>query len=149
MGKEFDAVKEKERIVNWIRKWFENNGPKAGAVIGISGGKDSTIAAAVLAEALGPDRVYGVLMPDGEQADIADSVKVCEFLKINARIVNIKAATDGFKAAFTSATDLSGAPVGQEMGTDAKINMPPRIRDLYAVRVHLSALRAHIRKFCR
>ncbi len=135
MGRDFDAVKEKDRIVNWIRKWFEDNGPKAGAVIGISGGKDSTIAAAVLCEALCPERVYGVLMPDGEQADIADSRKVCEFLKINARIINIKAATDGFKAAFAAAEDLAGNNTGQEMGTDAKINMPPRIRmaTLYAV----------------
>ena len=135
MGNGFDAVKEKDRIVNWIRQWFERNGPKAGAVIGISGGKDSTIAAAVLCEALGPERVYGVLMPDGEQADIADSKKVCEFLKINARIINIKAATDGFKAAFAEASDLNGTPVSQEMGIDAKINMPPRIRMavLYAV----------------
>ncbi len=135
MEKEFDALKEKDRIVKWIRQWFDNNGPKAGAVIGISGGKDSTIAAAVLCEALGAERVYGVLMPDGEQADIADSVKVCEFLKINARIVNIKAATDGFKAAFAAAVDINGAPVAQEMGIDAKINMPPRIRmaTLYAV----------------
>ena len=135
MAKEFDAVKEKDRIVNWIRQWFEKNGPKAGAVIGISGGKDSTIAAAVLCEALGPERVYGVLMPDGEQADIEDSKKVCEFLKINARIINIKAATDGFKSAFLEATGINGEPVKQEMGNDAKINTPPRIRmaTLYAV----------------
>lgn len=135
MGNAFDAVKEKDRIVNWIRQWFENNGPRAGAVIGISGGKDSTIAAAILCEALGPERVYGVLMPDGEQADIADSKKVCEFLKINASIINIKSATDGFKDSFLSATDLNGNAIKRELGTDAKINTPPRIRmaTLYAV----------------
>ena len=62
MSYNFDAAKEKEHIIEWIRKWFEENGPSANAVVGISGGKDSTIVAALLAEALGKERVYGVLM---------------------------------------------------------------------------------------
>ena len=59
--------KQTEYITQWIRDWFFQNGPKANAVIGISGGKDSTIAAALLAKALGPNRVTGVLMPNGVQ----------------------------------------------------------------------------------
>ena len=61
----FDARRVRNEIVAWIRDWFANNGPQASAVIGISGGKDSTITAALLTEALGKDRVIGVLMPQG------------------------------------------------------------------------------------
>ena len=69
--------KQTEYITQWIRDWFFQNGPKANAVIGISGGKDSTIAAALLAKALGPNRVTGVLMPNGVQKDIDDAKQRC------------------------------------------------------------------------
>ena len=67
----FDAEKEINNIITWIREWVAENGPKASAVIGISGGKDSSVCAALLVKALGKERVVGVLMPDGEQADIS------------------------------------------------------------------------------
>ncbi len=66
----FDAVKVKNECVAWIRDFFAENGPDCCAVVGISGGKDSSVVAALCAEALGRDRVIGVLMPCGEQADI-------------------------------------------------------------------------------
>ena len=75
-----DPVKTKNEIVEWIREYFEENGKGCKAVIGISGGKDSSIAAALCAEALGKDRVVGVLMPNGVQSDISDSVKLVKFL---------------------------------------------------------------------
>ena len=69
----FDAQKEIDNLTSWIRDWFAENGPTASGVIGISGGKDSSVCAALLVRALGPERVVPVLMPDGEQADISDS----------------------------------------------------------------------------
>ena len=66
----FDAVKVKNECVAWIRDFFAENGPDCCAVVGISGGKDSSVVAALCAEALGRDRVIGVLMPCGEQAEI-------------------------------------------------------------------------------
>ena len=75
----FNAETEINRIVEWIRNWFEQNGPTANAVIGISGGKDSTIVAALLVKALGKDRVTGVIMPNGAQPDIFDSYKAYAF----------------------------------------------------------------------
>ena len=66
----FDAENIKDRCVEWIRQFFEENGKGCNAVVGISGGKDSSIVAALCCEALGKDRVIGVLMPDGEQSDI-------------------------------------------------------------------------------
>jgi NAD+ synthase len=123
----FDAKVEKERIVKWIREWFDNNGKSAKAVIGISGGKDSTIVAALCVEALGKNRVVGVLMPNGEQADIDDSLKVVEHLNIEYHIINIR--------------EMCAALHNQLLHndivlTDATIqNIPPRARmtTLYAI----------------
>lgn len=70
-----DPVKAKNDIVQWIRDYFEENGPACSAVVGISGGKDSTIVAALCVEALGRDRVFGVMRPNGCQPDIGDSLK--------------------------------------------------------------------------
>lgn len=78
----FDAVKVKNKCVEWIRDFFETNGKGCNAVVGISGGKDSSVAAALCAEALGSDRVIGVLMPCGEQADIDCAYKLCRHLGI-------------------------------------------------------------------
>lgn len=82
-------------IVDEIKQYFVDNGNKnTKAVIGISGGKDSTIAAALLVRALGADRVIGVMMPEGEQKDIADSREVCQLLGIHAEEINIGPAVD-------------------------------------------------------
>lgn len=66
----FNAQKTKEKLIAWIREWFEENGQGCNAVIGISGGKDSSVCAALCAEALGKDRVIGVLMPNLRQDNI-------------------------------------------------------------------------------
>lgn len=84
------TVKEKtEKLISWIKEWFEQNGPNCNAVLGISGGKDSTICAKLCVEALGADRVIGILMPNGEQRDIDYSYKVCEILGIKYFVHNI------------------------------------------------------------
>ena len=117
----------KNRIVEWIREWFEINGAGCNAVIGISGGKDSSIVAALCVEALGKDRVIGVLMPNGEQADINDAIQLVEHLGIKYYIINIKDSVDGVVREMTSA--------GIEISEQTRINLPPRIRmsTLYAV----------------
>ena len=120
----FDAVKVKIDCVNWIREFFRENGPDCNAVLGISGGKDSSIAAALCVEALGKDRVIGVLMPNGEQADIDMSYKLVNHLGIKHYVVNIQDAIQGLKGA-----------IPMELTEQSRINMPPRIRmtTLYAV----------------
>ena len=117
----------KNRIVEWIKEWFENNGKGCNAVIGISGGKDSSIVAALCAEALGKERVIGVLMPNGEQADINDAIQLVEHLGIKYYVINIKDAVDGVVREMISA--------GIEISEQTRINLPPRIRmsTLYAV----------------
>ena len=123
----FDAQRVRNEIVIWIRNWFTYNGPQASAVIGISGGKDSTITAALLTEALGKDRVYGVLMPQGIQSDIDDSKLVVNILGIESLVVNIESTVNEL---FSVIPNLS---------KDALINTPPRIRmaTLYAIAASL------------
>lgn len=120
----FDANKMKDACVQWIRGWFEENGRGCNAVIGISGGKDSSIVAALCVDALGKDRVIGVLMPCGEQADIDKAQLLVDHLGIRHFIVNIKDAVEG----ITSAIPF-------ELSDQSRINLPPRIRmaTLYAV----------------
>ena len=86
----FDTKKITNELIIWLQEWFKKNGNGCNAVIGISGGKDSTIIAALAVKALGKDRVIGVMMPNGEQKDISDSIKVCEFLGIRNITINIK-----------------------------------------------------------
>lgn len=111
-----------KQMVDWVKNWFEENGPNSPAVIGISGGKDSTICAAILAEALGPERVIGVQMPNGEQSDIADSDRVFEITGIRKVTVNIESAY----------RDLTGCICENFMDDVAKGKMPDAIPELYS-----------------
>ena len=124
---EFCAKKTKEALIVWIRAWFEKNGRDCNAVIGISGGKDSSVCAALCVEALGRDRVIGVLMPNGTQSDIADSRQLAEHLGIRSVTVNIAGAVDAIH------TQLRAAQIDATAQTE--INLPPRVRMsvLYAV----------------
>ena len=130
-----DPVKTKNEIVEWIREYFEQNGKGCKAVIGISGGKDSSIAAALCAEALGKDRVVGVLMPNGVQSDISDSVKLVEFLGIPYVELNIGSAFQAMKEMLTSNEKLLALSGTDGITRDTEINLPPRLRmsTLYAV----------------
>ena len=91
----FDVKKIKAECVEWIRGYFAENGPDCNAVVGISGGKDSSVVAALCVEALGVDRVIGVLMPNGEQADISASYMLVNHLGIRYHVVNIQEAYNG------------------------------------------------------
>jgi len=123
----FDAKAVKSDLINWIRKWFEENGKGCNAVIGISGGKDSSICAALCVEALGKDRVIGVLMPNLKQDDIEDSYQLVEHLDIKSFTIPISVAVAGIH----NQLEHSGIAVSEQ----ATINLPPRIRMsvLYAV----------------
>ena len=125
-----DAEKEIQHIVDEIKHYFVNNGnANTKAVIGISGGKDSTIAAALLVRALGADRVVGVMMPEGTQKDIHDSQEVCDILDIEAYTINIGGAVQELYNGLI--------PVGSNttLPTTVTTNTPARVRmaTLYAV----------------
>lgn len=120
----FDAVKVKNDCVEWIRDFFENNGKGCNAIVGISGGKDSSIVAALCVEALGRERVIGVLMPCGVQRDIDMAKLLVNHLGIQHYVINIQDAVAGVKKAMPF-----------ELSTQSSTNLPPRIRMsvLYAV----------------
>lgn len=120
----FDAKKVKDACVLWIREFFEENGPDCNAVIGISGGKDSAVVAALCVEALGADRVIGVLMPNGVQKDITSAQLAVNCLGIRSYTVNIRDAVEGIRK-----------NIPFELSRQSEINLPARIRmaALYAV----------------
>lgn len=144
----FNAEKVKNDCVKWIRKWFDQNGKNCNAIVGISGGKDSSIVAALCVEALGKDRVIGVLMPNGIQEDIDCAYELIKHLDIRYSKINIKQATkcilysleptygEGgfirrFKDKDTDETDITDSV---KVSEQTKINLPARIRmaTLYA-----------------
>ena len=130
--------KTKDDIIQWICDYFAENGPDCSAVIGISGGQDSTIAAALCVEALGRDRVFGVMMPNGIQPDIADSCCVVECLGIRSMTVDISSAFKGMHKAISDAAALAGFIYDTDttgLSKQAQINLPPRLRmaTLYAI----------------
>lgn len=120
----FDAKRVKNQCVAWIQEFFRQNGPDCNAVVGISGGKDSSVVAALCVEALGKDRVLGVLMPCGEQQDIDMARLLVSHLGISSYEINIGEAVEAVKAAMPFA-----------LSSQSRTNLPPRIRMsvLYAV----------------
>lgn len=118
----FDAKGAIKELVAWIRDWFDTNGGEK-AIIGISGGKDSSVAAALCVEALGKDKVIGVTMPNGEQSDYHDSILLINHLGIEHIDINIKDAVVSIENAIGDCSEQT------------RINLPPRIRmsALYAV----------------
>lgn len=133
--KSFDAVKIKDEIVQWIRDFFEVNGKDCNCVVGTSGGKDSSVVLALCVEALGKDRVIGILMPNGVQNDIVDAFKVVEFLDIQYATIDINSA---FKSILNHLIYLNPSTTNMKhiLPTEQAVtNLPPRIRMsvLYAI----------------
>ena len=117
----FNVESVTQSLIDWVKIWFKHNGPDCNAVIGISGGKDSTIAAKILVEALGKDRVIGVMLPRGEQHDQNVAKEVCEYLGIRHYDWNIKEIFDAFINTYAPS-------IGEPITEQSMINLAPRIR---------------------
>ena len=117
----FDPKQAKDAVVQWIREFFEENGKGCNAVVAISGGKDSSVTAALCVEALGRDRVYGVLLPNGEQKDIDASKKLVEHLGIEHTIINIRGAFDSILGEMAEKMPV-------ETSQQTITNLPARLR---------------------
>ena len=124
----FNVEEVTKNCILWIKNWFEKNGSGCNAVIGISGGKDSTIVAKLCVEALGVDRVIGVMMPDKGQG-FNDADKICDYLGIKYMVIPI----DGVVAEFHKVWDDQDSSV--IWSKQSEQNIPPRVRMtmLYAV----------------
>lgn len=130
----FNAKRVKNEIVDWIREWFMKNGADCQAVVGVSGGKDSSVVAALCVEALGVDRVIGVMMPCGVQKDIDMSEKLIKHLGIQSTWINIENAVNSILSYVGEGFefyDMREYFVTEQTRT----NLPARIRmaTLYAV----------------
>ena len=125
----------KDAIVQWIRDYMNENGKGCDVVVGVSGGKDSAVTAALCTEALGRDRVVAVLMPDGVQSDIADSEEVVSHLGVNSVTVNIHEGFHHLSSAVNEGLVEAGLSGVSRLSRDSLINMPPRLRmsTLYAI----------------
>lgn len=132
MEKIFEPIKEIDHICNWIKEYFVENGPNSKAIIGISGGKDSTVAAMLLVKALGKERVVGIMMPESVQKDIDDSRKICEILGIQSYEVDIGPACAALYRSIDEAYDFDHTVTNVSTVTT---NTPCRIRmsTLYAM----------------
>jgi len=120
----FNVEQHTQKCVEWLRDWMSKNGnDNTKVIIGISGGKDSSVTAALLREAFGADRVFGVMMPNGEQKDISDSIKVCEHLGIKNITIDISKGYDPITEEIT-------AKLGVEPSDASKTNSPARMRML-------------------
>ena len=126
--REFDVEKQTKQLIEYTKEWFNRFGENSKAVLGISGGKDSSVTAAVLKEALGADRVLGIIMPNGTMSDLDDAKLLVEFLGIPYEIVPI---TDYYNAAIETFEKSKSF----EVTSDLRINLAPRLRmtTLYAV----------------
>lgn len=129
-----EATQLKDKMVAWVKNYFETTGAK-GAVVGVSGGKDSTVVSALLTEAIGKDRVFGVLMPNGKQADIEDSFTLVNHLGIPHTVVDIGTGYAPLLNEVARAMDKKR----EDLNAVCTINMAPRFRmtTLYAIAAEL------------
>ena len=122
----FHAKEQIPGLLDWMRAQMRSCGGRT-AVVGISGGKDSSVIAALCCAAYGKENVVGVLMPNGVQPDIDYSNGIVDFLGIRHYVFNIQGGTDGILDEM--------ARVGIDASRQTKVNLPSRIRmaTLYAI----------------
>ena len=123
----FDVAKITNEVIAWIQKWISENGNnQTKVIVGISGGKDSSVVSSLLVKALGSERVIGVMMPNGVQKDISDSKMIADFLKIQNFTVNIEKSYEGLQVAFKNAGILNNQ--NGDFSSAFKTNTPARLR---------------------
>lgn len=123
----FDAAGERDRLVEALRALAKEQGFSR-VVLGISGGKDSSVAAALCVRALGKENVYGLMLPDGEQKDIGDSRRVCEALGMNHRTLNIGPMHRALLGQVEPEREPEAGEFELPFDRESNINVGPRLR---------------------
>ena len=141
----FDVAKITAEVIDWIQNWISSNGnAQTKVIVGVSGGKDSSVVSALMVKALGKDRVIGVMMPNGEQKDISDSQVLVKHLGIKNFTVNIAKAYGGVQESFKEAgITASDEKVNDEFSPVFKTNTPARLRmvTLYGIAAQIGNCR--------
>jgi len=140
-GYVFNVEEQTDNCIKWIKQWFNNcSGNAKGVIIGISGGKDSTVAAKLLCEAIGSEKVLGVMMPNGQQKDINDSKRICKLLNIRYTTVNIKESYEGVIKSIESSKFNNSDFNSINLSSHTLTNISPRFRmtTLYTIGQELS-----------
>ena len=128
--KKLELLALQKDIIEWTKSMMKNIGGEK-AILGVSGGKDSSVVAALLVEAIGKENVIGVLMPNGVQDDISYANDLVEYLGIESIEVNIKSITDEILLSVGSIENNLVPFISQQ----TILNIPPRVRMtvLYAI----------------
>lgn len=134
----FDRKKEKDNIVKFIRDYFEKNN-LGGVVIGISGGKDSAVVAALFHEAIGPERILGVTLPcHSLSTDKTDAEVIADYYNFKLINQDLTETYDTFKEEVYKLGNFT-----EEELLNSDINIKPRLRmtSLYYIAALESALK--------
>lgn len=121
------TMDEVNNVIQWIKDYFNKNPFFKGVVIGMSGGKDSLVTASLCINALGANRVFGVILPNGKMIDKNDAQRTCEFLGIKYKEIDISKTYNSIIENVEPIIKESGAG----LSTVTTFNTPPRIRMTY------------------
>jgi len=111
----------RNEILEWFKSWYKENAVGCTAVLGISGGLDSSLAAAMAKEVFGKHKVFGVMMPNGTQADLTDSYDLVRHLGIDFEEINIASIYDSMNAALKIIPGFDGVNYVYRTNTPARI----------------------------
>lgn len=137
--KKFNAEKETKKVIKFIRNYYKKNN-LVGAILGISGGKDSAVVAALLVSALGKENVIGVTLPcHSKEEDRIDAKLVSDYYGFNLINFDITATFDTFKQELKKLGEFK-----EEELKNSDINLKPRLR--MSTLYYLSALYSAVNK---